>query len=59
MNQSRFIAAALNILLAAMVLGIAGCAADPRYKQGVEWAEWNEMEKKQLQAAGFPQYNHH
>lgn len=58
MSRNRFLAAASSILLAAMVLGIAGCASDPRYKQGVEWAQWNEMEKKRLQAAGFPQYNH-
>jgi uncharacterized lipoprotein len=57
MRRNRLLAAALNIALAATVLGIAGCAADPRYKQGVDWVQWNEMEKKRLQAAGFPQYN--
>jgi hypothetical protein len=48
---SRF---AILILFAA---GLAGCAADPRYKQGLEWVQWNEMEKARLDAAGFPQYN--
>lgn len=57
MERNRSIAAALKILLAVMVLGLAGCASDPRSKQGAEWVQWNEMEKKRLQAAGFPQYN--
>jgi PBP1b-binding outer membrane lipoprotein LpoB len=41
-------------LLAAMLVG---CASDPRYKQGLEWVQWNEQEKKRLNAQGFPQYN--
>ena len=45
---------ALLVLLAA---GLAGCAADPRYEQGLEWVQWNEQEKARLDAAGFPQYN--
>jgi hypothetical protein len=57
MNRNRFLAAVPNIFLAVMVLGVAGCAADPRYKHGLEWVQSNEMEKKHLQAAGFPQYN--
>jgi hypothetical protein len=35
---------------------LAGCANDPRYKQGLEWVQWNEEQKKSLEAAGFPQY---
>jgi hypothetical protein len=34
----------------------AGCAADPRYAQGLEWIQWNEDQKKRLDAEGFPQY---
>jgi uncharacterized lipoprotein len=49
----------VKVLLAITALGVlAGCASDPRYKQGVEWIQWNEQEKKRLQAQGFPQYNH-
>ena len=47
------------LILTLLAAGLAGCAADPRYKQGLEWVQWNEMEKARLQAAGFPQYNHH
>jgi hypothetical protein len=35
---------------------VAGCASDPRYQQGLEWVLWNETQKKDLEAAGFPQY---
>jgi uncharacterized lipoprotein len=45
------------VLLALLAAGLAGCAADPRYKQGLEWVQWNEQEKKRLNDAGFPQYN--
>ena len=49
----------LKVLLASVALGVlAGCASDPRYKQGLEWVQWNEQEKKRLNAQGFPQYNH-
>jgi hypothetical protein len=46
-------------LLVLMLLGaaLAGCASDPRYKQGLEWVQWNEQEKKRLNAQGFPQYS--
>jgi hypothetical protein len=37
---------------------LGGCASDPRYSQGVEWVQWQEAERKRLEAAGFPQYNH-
>jgi uncharacterized lipoprotein len=51
--------ARLRAVLAVVALAtLAGCASDPRYSQGVEWVQWNEQEKKRLQAAGFPQYNH-
>jgi hypothetical protein len=45
------------IILTLVAAGLAGCAADPRYKQGLEWVQWNEAEKARLDAAGFPQYN--
>lgn len=41
----------------ALVLAtLAACTSDPRYHQGLEWVQWNEQEKKRLEAAGFPQY---
>ena len=45
--------------LACLALALAlvtGCTSDPRYKQGLEWVQWNEEQKKSLEAAGFPQY---
>lgn len=45
------------VILTLVAAGLAGCAADPRYKQGIEWVQWNEAEKARLDAAGFPQYN--
>ena len=47
-----------SLLAAAVVAAtLAGCASDPRYKEGVAWVQSNEAEKKRLQAQGFPQYN--
>jgi hypothetical protein len=45
------------VALAVLAAGLAGCASDPRYQQGLEWVLWNEAEKKRLDDAGFPQYN--
>jgi uncharacterized lipoprotein len=45
------------VIVALLAAGLAGCASDPRYKQGLEWVQWNEQEKKRLNDAGFPQYN--
>lgn len=44
--------------LVLVAAALAGCASDPRYKQGLEWVQWNEQEKERLNAQGFPQYNH-
>jgi hypothetical protein len=44
-------------LLGAGLAGLFGCASDPRYKEGLDWVVWNEVEKKRLDDAGFPQYN--
>jgi hypothetical protein len=52
MTAIRIACVALTVAVAA----IAGCAADPRYKQGLEWVLWNEQQKQQLEAQGFPQY---
>ena len=52
---SRSIRAALAAALTVLVL--AGCASDPRYKEGVGWVVWQEQERQRLQAQGFPQYN--
>lgn len=45
------------LLLVLAVAVLAGCASDPRYRQGLDWVLWNEQEKRRLDAAGFPQYN--
>ncbi len=45
--------------LACLVLGLAlaaGCTSDPRYRQGLEWVQSNEEQKRRLEAEGFPQY---
>jgi uncharacterized lipoprotein len=53
-------ATAAKAILAVLALGVlAGCAADPRYKQGLEWVQWQESERRRLTAEGFPQYNWH
>lgn len=52
--EARTLQAAFAAVLAAAAL--AGCAADPRYAQGLEWVQWQEAEKKRLDDAGFPQY---
>ena len=48
-----------KFLLPAVLFGatLAGCASDPRFKEGVSWVTYNEAEKARLQAQGFPQYN--
>jgi uncharacterized lipoprotein len=46
--------AALAAALALIVL--AGCASDPRYRQGVDRVVSQEAEKKRLNDAGFLQY---
>jgi hypothetical protein len=51
----RLMAGLLPLLIVAGVLG--GCAADPRYKQGLNWVVSNEEEKARLHAQGFPQYS--
>jgi hypothetical protein len=56
--RTRFDRIVLLAVLAAGVSGIAGCASDPRYQQGLEWVLWNEAERKRLDDAGFPQYTH-
>jgi hypothetical protein len=51
---------AVKTILAVFALGVlAGCASDPWYKQGLEWVQWQEGERKRLTAEGFPQYNWH
>jgi uncharacterized lipoprotein len=51
----RRIRAALAAVL--VLAALAGCASDPRYKEGVGWVVWQEQERQRLQAQGFPQYN--
>lgn len=48
----RLMAAACATLI------LAGCASDPRYKEGLGWIQWQEAERARLQAQGFPQFNH-
>jgi len=52
---SHFFARILLIALA--LLAFAGCASDPRYKEGLSWVVWQEQERQRLQAQGFPQYS--
>ena len=54
--SSRIAKVLVGAVFAALTL--AGCASDPRFKQGLSWVEYNETQKRQLQAQGFPQYNH-
>jgi hypothetical protein len=53
--MSTVIARALPVVLA--LLTLAGCASDPRYKEGLNWVLWQEQERQRLQAQGFPQYS--
>jgi hypothetical protein len=46
-----------TLATALAVLVLAGCASDPRYKEGVSWVVWQEQERQRLEAMGFPQYN--
>lgn len=47
----------LKSVSVAIAVGIlAGCASDPRYKEGLGWILYNEAEKARLNAQGFPQY---
>lgn len=45
------------VFLALAAATFAGCAADPRSSQGVQWFLENEAEKKRLNDAGFPQFS--
>jgi hypothetical protein len=48
---------ALVTLLAATA-ALTGCASHAeRYRQGLQWHLDNEVQKAQLNAQGFPQYN--
>jgi hypothetical protein len=40
-----------------LMLGLAGCASDPRYKDGLAWVQWQEAERARLEAQGFPQFS--
>ncbi len=53
LRRTRFDRIVLLIVLGAALLG---CTSDPRYKEGLEWVQWQEAEKKRLDDAGFPQY---
>jgi hypothetical protein len=44
------------VCMALAVTVLCGCAADPRYSQGLEWVLWQEQERARLEAAGFPQF---
>jgi ABC-type glycerol-3-phosphate transport system substrate-binding protein len=53
--MSRSVRAALAAALALAVL--AGCASSGAPSQAVQWIVETEAQKKQLNDAGFPQYN--
>lgn len=57
MRHSRLTRIGICAALLAAALQLAGCASDPRYKEGLNWILWNEAEKARLNAMGFPQYN--
>jgi hypothetical protein len=57
MNRSPLFRIVPRILLAVIVLGSAGCAADPRYNKGLEWVVSQEQERQRLEKQGFPQYS--
>ncbi len=57
MWHSRLTRIGICAALLAGALQLAGCASDPRYKEGLNWFLWNEAEKARLNAMGFPQYN--
>ena len=46
-----------SVLVAVALLSLAGCASDPRYKEGASWVVSQEQERQRLQAMGFPQYS--
>jgi hypothetical protein len=48
---------ARTLLMTIALVTVAGCASDPRYKQGLDWVTYQEEERKRLQAQGFPQYS--
>jgi hypothetical protein len=56
MPRNRLFRDVPRLLLAVLVLGSAGCASDPRYKEGLNWVVSQEQERQRLQAQGFPQY---
>lgn len=51
----RRITGLIAIAIAAALL--ASCASDPRYKEGLSWIVYNEQQKADLNARGFPQYS--
>ncbi len=55
LHQLFRIRAALVVALVVVVL--AGCASDSRSGQAVDWVVSQEGEKKRLDDAGFPQYS--
>jgi hypothetical protein len=57
MAKRRFQRIVLLSVLGVGLAGLFGCASDPRYSQGLDWVLWQEMERKRLDDAGFPQYN--
>ena len=45
------------LLTTLALLALAGCASDPRNKDGTSWVVSQEQERQRLQAQGFPQYS--
>ncbi len=56
MRYSRLLRIGLCTAALTVAFQLAGCASDPRYKEGLNWFLWNEQEKARLNAMGFPQY---
>lgn len=56
--MSRMIRSVRAALAAALALAVlAGCASSGAPSQAVQWIVETEAQKKQLNDAGFPQYN--
>jgi len=57
MAKTRFDRIVLLLMLGAALSGLAGCATSGPPSQAVQWIVETEAQKKQLNDAGFPQYN--
>jgi hypothetical protein len=57
MAKKRFDRIVLLFVLAVGLADLSGCASPGSPSQAVQWIVETEAQKKQLNDAGFPQYN--